>query len=77
MYRKRKETKMATKTAAVKTAKTIGERIYNQARVTKGCWLYDWANAPAGTPDWAKKWYLLKSDYPVDPGPTIKVTMTA
>jgi hypothetical protein len=70
---------MATKTNVVKlpgTAKVIGERVYNQARETKGCWLYEWANPPTGTPDWARKWYILKADFPANPGPTIKVTMS-
>jgi hypothetical protein len=65
------------KVTVLKAAKTIGERVYNQSKETKGCWLYMWADAPAETPDWAKKWYLLKSEFPTNPGPTIKVTMTA
>jgi len=58
-------------------AKTIGERTYNQARETKGCWLYEWANPPTGTPDWARKWYILKNEAPVGPSEiktTIEVT---
>jgi len=65
-------------------------RRYVLARETKGCWLYDWQMAPAskadaekegyapqGTPDWARKWYVLKSDYPQGmPGKTLMVTIT-
>jgi hypothetical protein len=73
-----KEADMA-KLSVVKGSKTatsvIGNRIYAFARETKGCWVYAWADAPDETPDWAKKWYILKSDYPVKPGDHLDVTM--
>lgn len=68
---------MAKVLSMPKTAKTVGTRVYNQSKETKGCWLYSWADCPADTPDWAKKWYLLKTEFPTNPGPTITVTMTA
>jgi hypothetical protein len=56
--------------------KWVDERVYAQARETKGTWVYAWDNAPPETPDWAKKWYILKSDHPVSPGKKLKVTIT-
>jgi hypothetical protein len=41
------------------------ERVYALSRETKGSWVYMWDNAPKDTPDWAKKWYVLKSDQPM------------
>lgn len=51
------------------------ERLYALARETKGCWVYMWEAPPEGTDDWARKWYVLKRDFPVCPGNTLKVTI--
>jgi hypothetical protein len=60
-----------------KETKLVGTRTYALSKETKGCWLYSWENAPADTPDWAKKWYLLKSEFATNPGPKIVVMMQA
>jgi hypothetical protein len=51
------------------------EREYKLDRETKGCWVYMWSNPKEQTEDWARKWYVLKRDYPVCPGNTLKVTI--
>lgn len=65
---------VAMKRTAAKAAPI--PRVYALARETRGTWLMEWQNAPADTPDWAKKWYLLKSDFPVLPHRTVTVRMT-
>ena len=55
--------------------RNLSKRTYNLSKETKGTWLYMWADAPQDTPEWACKWYLLKSEYPVCPGAALTVTI--
>jgi hypothetical protein len=64
------------KTVETKAATEV--RSYVLSRETKGTWVYAWEDAPAETPDWAKKWYILKplGNNPKNPGGRLKVTIT-